>query len=267
MVFIPTLLFIIIGASKRSIKKRNDFRIYLGSLFDGILHYLYSYEIEKRLSKSLEDGFLALNQLGYFVCIVFTYLISDKFPRGKIHLLTYLILLICAITLTCYEKRVYSMAIEQFIGSTGISILLLPTHLVLCNIIANETGVLNLIFLKSPIIVIMCILHFRGFTSKDFSLLYTFTTSNFLFIFFYLSITVAVLFGCSIYTQKYGIVSMGMLSVSNFVFYRFLNMFMSGQYRIMEIIVFGVLYLVFLSTSNDFKKRTNTAEIPQPLVT
>jgi hypothetical protein len=42
---------------------------------------------------------------------------------------------------------------------------------------------------------------------------------------------------------------------------------MSGQYRIMEIIVFGVLYLVFLSTSNDFKKRTNTAEIPQPLVT
>ncbi|KAF9764955.1 hypothetical protein NGRA_0105 [Nosema granulosis] len=264
MFLVPLILFLVAGIFKTKINTKMDLRIYFGSLIDSFLFYYSSYELETRFSSGCESGLLAFYTLIYLVCMVLTYLISEILPRNIPNLITYLIIVISSLVVTKYEKSIYVVLKDFFLGFYSIGILFISSHYILVNIISSEAGIANYFFLQFPAMVLMLGLHFRGAFKEDLGTLFEVLRDRWLFYAFYLCLSLVVTVGTVVFTHRFGIVAVGLLSVTNFIFYRFINMVESGKYNILEILFFGVLYVVFMVTKVRFDKNSNYT--PDPII-
>lgn len=252
--FAPLLTFLVVGLLKTKINKKIDVRIYFGSLLDSFFYYYTSYELEIRFANSCESVLMAYDELSYLVCMIFTYLVSERFPKNIPHFIVYIIILMSSVILAQYEKDIFFILRDHYIGLYGISVLLIPSHYVLLNIITNEAGIINYLFLQCPAVVLLLVLHFWGIKQNGISLILNAIQDSLGFYILYLMLTLLVTIGTVLYTQTYGILSMGLISVTNFVLYRFITMFSTGVYNFPEIFILAILYVVFIVTSLGFTK-------------
>lgn len=255
----PILIFLVVGLLKTKINKKSDLRIYLGSFIDGFFYYITLYELEIRFADSCESVSMAYSELSYLVCMIFTYLVSEKFPKNTPHFIVYIIILMSSLFISHYEKNIFFVLREYNIGFYGVSVILIPIHYVLINIISNESGIINYLFLQCPVVVLLVVIHFWGIKQNGINLILSAIKEKIGFFSMYLVLTLFVTLGSVFCTQKYGIVAMGMISVTNFILYRFVTMFSTGVYNLPEIFILAILYVVFIATNIGFSKNRRMA--------
>lgn len=244
----PIILFVACILLKNTNIRKIEARVYFGCFLDAFINFLQTFGFESKFYMEYESGFLAFDQLSYMICLIFTYLVTDSFPKKFAHLMAYFILLATSIVLVNAEKSIYIITLDHFVGFSGMFSMLSSAHYMLTNIITNESGILNYLILRSPFTIIMCIVTFWSAKSEDIQILVNYIKFNWAINTAYTVLSLLTFLGTIVFIQKFGVVSTAMISISTFIIHRFMMMLESGVFRFFEMSFYCLFYIVFICT-------------------